>query len=174
MRRWLDVLQASSAGRWWRGKPANDQLVYSALAGAAALTLLWLGLWRPLADWQAEQALRLESAEQLAGWLAANEDRARAAAVTLGQGGGNGAILPLLTQAADAAGIRLSRLQPEDSGSVSVILEQQPFNTVVALLAQLEERQGIAVQRASIDAHHNAGLVNVQLRLRRVGAGRGP
>ena len=170
-RRWLGALQASPAWGWWQGKPANERLVYSLLAGAATLALLWLGLWRPLADWQAEQALRLRQAEQLAGWLAANEAEARAVAAA-GQGGAGagGALLPLVTQAADESGVRLSRLQPEDNGAVSVILEQQPFNAVVALLAKLELREGIAVQRASIDAYRSAGLVNAQLRLNRTGA----
>lgn len=173
-RQGMEALQASPAWRWWHGKPAKEKLVYSLLAGAATLALLWLGLWRPLADWQAEQELRLRQAEQLAAWMAANEANARAAAAA-GQGGpdAGGALLPLVTQAADGAGVRLSRLQPEDNGAVSVILEQQPFDAVVALLAELEQRPGIAVQRASIDAYRTAGLVNAQLRINRSNASGG-
>ena len=168
MRTYLNnAWQASSTGRWWRAKAARERLVYAALAGLIAATLLWLAVWRPLADWHEREMRRLDNAQRLLEWVTLNEGRARAAAKGASQRNeaGTGSIMPAITQAAEAAGIRLARLQPESGGAVSVSLEQQPFDQVVAWLAQLDDRSGVRVTQASVDAHRAPGFINAQLRL---------
>ena len=157
----------SSTGRWWRTKAARERLIYAALAAALIAALLWTSVWRPLADWQEREMRRLDNAQRLFEWVTLNEGRARAAAEGAGQRdeAGTGSILPAITQAAEAAGIRLARLQPESGGAVSVSLEQQPFDQVVAWLAKLGDSNGIRVVQASLDAHRAPGFVNAQLRL---------
>lgn len=157
--------RASGAASWWSGKAAGEQLVYAALAAAAALVFLWLGFWRPLADWQEQQEARLQRAQGLAAWVSANEAEARAWAGTVGEETEAGAIIPAITQAAGAAGVRLSRLQPESGGGVSVLLQRQSFAQVIALIAQLQESRGVIVERASMDAQQTPGMVDAQLRL---------
>ena len=49
-------------------------------------------------------------------------------------------------------------------GSVSVAVEQQPFNALVQWLASIETEQGYAIDRASIDRGSEEGLVNGQFR----------
>ena len=158
--------RTSTAAAWWRGKAVHERLVYGALAAAAAAVFLWLALWRPLADWQAREAARLERAQVLLEWVAANEAQARAAGAS-GEDApaASGAAIPTITQAAGAAGVRLSRLQPESGGGVSVLMQQQPFDRVIALIARLQERKGLVVEQASIDAHRTPGFVDAQLRL---------
>ena len=157
----------SAAGRWWRTKAAHERLLYAALAAVVTATLLWLAVWRPLADWQARELRRLDNAQRLFDWVTANEGRARAAAKGAGRrsAAGAGSILPAITQAAEAAGIRLARLQPESGGAVSVSVEQQRFDQVVAWLVALDDGNGVTVVQASMDAHRMPGFVNAQLRL---------
>lgn len=157
--------RASGAASWWSGKATHERLVYAALAVAAAVAVLWLGLWRPLADWQEQEAARLQRAQGLLAWVSANEAQAKAAAAGQGASVEAGAIIPTITQAAGAAGVRLSRLQPESDGGVSVLLQQQSFAQVIALIAQLQESSGVVVERASMDAQQTSGLVDAQLRL---------
>ena len=73
--------------------------------------------------------------------------------------------MPLITREANAQGIRLNRLQPESDGAVSVVLQAQPFNTVVEWLDRLQKTHSIEVQRISLDAEGQPGLVNAQIRL---------
>lgn len=158
----------SSTGRWWRAKAAHERLLYAGLAAAVVAALLWLTVWRPVTDWHEHEMRRLDNAQRLLDWVTLNEGRARAAAKGTAQRSeaGTGSILPAITQAAEAAGIRLARLQPESGGAVSVSLEQQPFDQVLAWLAKLEDGNGVGVAQASLDAHRTPGFVNAQLRLR--------
>ena len=177
MRAYLtNAWQASSTGRWWSTKAAREQLLYVAVAAAVAATLLWLAVWLPLADWQEREMRRLDNAQQLFEWVTVNEGRARAAANGAGQRdeAGTGSILPAITQAAEAAGIRLARLQPESGGAVSVSLEQQPFDQVLAWLAKLDDGSGVRVVQASLDAHRAPGFVNARLRLMKAASSRAP
>ncbi len=161
----------SAAARWWREKPANEQVLYGVLIGVAVLTFIWLGLLRPLMDWQEQQTQRLENGQRLFHWISSNEAHARRVADRRAAGAPAeaGAIIPTITQAADAAGVRLSRLQP-DGGGVSVVLQQQRFDHVIALVARLGASGDIIVTRASIDAHRTPGFVNAQLSLANAGS----
>ncbi len=165
--RLLNAWRASPAAAWWRGKPIHEQWVYGALVAIALVAFLWLGLARPLLYWQEEQTGRLQNARQLLAWMSANETGARAAARNAGNVApmDAAAIIPIVTQAADAVGVRLNRLQPESSGTVSVLLQEQPFDQVIGLVAHLQDGSGVVVERASIDAHQAPGHVDAQLRL---------
>lgn len=163
----INAWRESSAGRWWRTKAGHERLIYAALAAVVTAALLWIAAWHPLVDWHAQEMRRLDNAQRLLEWMTLNEERARAAAKGEGQRNeaGTGSILPAITQAAEAAGIRLARLQPESGGAVSVSLEQQPFDQVVAWLANLSDGNGVRVVQASLDAHRAPGFINAQLRL---------
>lgn len=163
----ITAWRESSAGRWWRTKAGHERLIYAALAAVVTAALLWIAAWHPLVDWHAQEMRRLDNAQRLLEWMTLNEERARAAAKGEGQRNeaGTGSILPAITQAAEAAGIRLARLQPESGGAVSVSLEQQPFDQVVAWLANLSDGNGVRVVQASLDAHRAPGFINAQLRL---------
>ena len=163
----ITAWRESSADRWWRTKAGHERLIYAVLAAVVTAALLWIAAWAPLVDWHAQEMRRLDNAQRLLEWMTLNEERARAAAKGEGQRNeaGTGSILPAITQAAEAAGIRLARLQPESGGAVSVSLEQQPFDQVVAWLANLSDGNGVRVVQASLDAHRSPGFINAQLRL---------
>jgi type II secretory pathway component PulM len=99
--------------------------------------------------------------------MQANESRARARVSQPGSGGASSerSLLPLVTREANTLGIRLNRLQPEADGAVSVVVQAQPFNTVVQWLDRLRTAHNIDVQRISVDAEGTPGLVNAQIRL---------
>jgi len=136
-----------------------------ALTLVMGVLLLWSLVWKPVSDWRELEANRYQNARALVDWMRANESRARSAA----QGGPSGtserSLLPVITRAAEAQGLKLTRLQPEGNGAVSVVLQAQPFNDVLRWLAQLQENNGVSVLRVSIDAEGRPGLVNGQLRL---------
>ena len=158
-------LQSSPGGRWFAVKEPREKLTYGALAAASVIVLLWASAWKPLSDWQSVQTNRHGNAQALVDWMRANESRVRSA-VQQGAVEPNRSILPVVTRAAEARGLKVGRLQPESDGVVSVTLQGQSFNDLIAWVAALQDAEGIAVVRASIDAQEDPGMVNAQLRLR--------
>jgi type II secretory pathway component PulM len=74
-------------------------------------------------------------------------------------------LIPVITRAAAAHEISLNRLQPESNGIISVALQQQSFNQIIGWIAQLEENNGVSVERANFDDTDAPGYVNAQIRL---------
>lgn len=153
----------SGAGRWYAGREPGEQKIVAALALLIVLSLLWLILWKPVSDWRADTANRHQNAQQSYDYLKRNEQELKDS-VRAGRNPARSSILRLITQAARARGLQLPRVQPESGGGVSVVLQDQPFNDVLAFVAQLEENNGISVIRASIDSSGTPGRVNAQLR----------
>ena len=117
-----------------------------------------------MSEWQTVQANRHANAQTLLDWLHTNESRVRAS-VERGTEDTDGSVLPIVTRVAESRGIKVGRLQPESDGIVSVTLQNQPFNDLIAWIAELQGTHGVAVLRASVDAQETPGLVNAQLRL---------
>jgi len=61
--------------------------------------------------------------------------------------------------------LQVARLQPNSRGEIQVRLENAPFDDLVAWLYQMEHREGLVVQEASITQAGAAGRVNVSVRL---------
>jgi general secretion pathway protein M len=158
--------RASAVGRWLAEREPGEQRVVLALVVAVSLTVLWLGIWKPISDWRTLEHNRYQNAQSLLDWVQVNEARGREVARGGEQGDGNKSLLPLVTRSADAQGIRINRLQPESNSVVSVVIQAQPFNEVLSWLQQLQVNNGISVQRVSIDSEGTSGLINAQIRLR--------
>ena len=161
-----DKWRASGVGRWFYGREQSEQRIIAGLGLLILLSVLWVGVWKPVSDWRAVAQNRQHNAYQLLDWMRANQQAARAAARNNATAGrGSRSLIPVVTKAANAHELKLSRLQPESNGVISVILQQQSFNQIISWVAQLEENNGVAVQRASFDAQDAPGYVNAQLRL---------
>jgi general secretion pathway protein M len=159
-------IQQSAPARWYASKDARDQRILQGLAAATLLTVLWLGAWKPIQDWKSVEQNRLENAQGTIDWMRTNEARAREVAQSRqGSGEGARALLPLVTRSAEGAGLALTRVQPEEEGSVSIILQDQPFNDVVRWLHQIEQNNGVTIERGAFDATSSPGTVNAQIRL---------
>jgi type II secretory pathway component PulM len=77
--------------------------------------------------------------------------------------GGDGGSLLTLVASAGAAGIQLTRYQPEAGGGVSVVLQGQDFNAILNWLAGMERQEQVRVRQLSIDAHGEPGRVNARI-----------
>jgi general secretion pathway protein M len=159
-------LRASAASRWLAGREPGEQRIILALGAAIVVTVAWLGVWKPVSDWREREDNRFRNAQATLDWMRANEARARELVRTRSSESGERSLMPLITRAAEVHGLQLTRLQPEAGGSVSVVLQAQPFNEVVRWLHQLEQNNGISVARVAFDADANPGYVNAQIRLR--------
>ena len=159
-------VQGTSAWRWYAGREAHERPVIAGVVFLIVASLFWLAIWKPISDWRLLEANRYQNAQSTWEWMQANEtnarNRARQSASTPAS---ERSLMPLVTREANSQGLRLNRLQPESDGAVSVVLQAQPFNTVVEWLDRLQKTHSIEVQRISIDAEGQPGLVNAQIRL---------
>ena len=159
-------VRRSSVGRWYYGRERSEQLIIACIAALVLVALLWLMFWKPVSDWQVLEANRHQNAQQLLDWMRKNEQAAKQAARSNSQAGQSGrALIPVITRAADAHNLRLNRLQPESNGVISVVLQQQSFNQIIKWVSQLNENNGVSIERASFDGQDAPGYVNAQLRL---------
>ena len=157
-------LQRSGLGRWFYGREVSEQRILVALGAVVVVALLWVTVWKPVADWRSISVNRQQNAQQLHDWIKINEKQARQAART-NPSRQNTSITPVITRAAGAHEITVNRLTNEANGVVSVALQQQSFNKIIAWVAQMEENNGVSVDRASIDGVDAPGYVNAQIRL---------
>ncbi|MDA1076721.1 MAG: type II secretion system protein M [Proteobacteria bacterium] len=159
------ALAGSSLAGWFRTKEPRDRRIILGLCAVIGLTIVWLGVWQPINDWHTSQLERLNQAQNLLDWMKLNEAEARRV-VKAPDTAGQRSVLPVITRSAQANGLKLNRLQPEANGVVSVVIQDQPFGSVMEWLQQLEENNGITVDNASIDQQGAPGKVNAQIRLR--------
>jgi general secretion pathway protein M len=164
---WSQRLQTTGAWRWYASREPHEQPIIAVLAIAIVAAVLWLAVWKPISDWRTLEANRYQNAQTTWEWIQANEAaaRERARAADAASGGSDRSLLPLVTREANSRGIRLNRLQPEGDGAVSVVVQAQPFNAVVEWLVRLQEAHSIDIQRISVDAEGEPGMINAQIRL---------
>lgn len=159
-------VQGTSAWRWYAGREPHERPVIAGLLMVVMAALFWLAIWKPINDWRLTETNRYQNAQSTIEWMRANEAAARARASQASATPGNErSLLPLVTREANNQGIRLNRLQPESDGAVSVVVQAQPFNAVIEWLDRLQQAHNIEVQRMSVDAEGQPGLVNAQIRL---------
>jgi len=160
----LQGLRRSGLGQWFFGREASEQKIILGLVGIILASILWLAVWKPVADWRAVEVNRQTNAQQLYDWLRTNEAQAKAAASAQKTPTGARSLLPIVSKAADAHELRIKRVQPESNGVISVFMEAQSFNDIVEWIAQLEENNGVSIERASFDGDDTSGYVNANLR----------
>src|ERR1019366_9090800 len=74
-------------------------------------------------------------------------------------------LVVLVDRTARQAGLEKALVgsQPSGDGGLNVRLEQTPFDSLVAWLAQLRESYGVRVDSAVVDTGHAVGTVNASL-----------
>ncbi len=114
--------------------------------------------WVPLTEARAARIDEIAAYRQLTLAAQGANDRPAVAAVAIDP-------TPLatrVTQSAEAAGITLTRLEPEGAG-LRLTLPETPFDTVIGWLARLEPDHGIRIAAAEIDRRTAPGTVSARI-----------
>jgi len=162
-----DQLRGSDLYKNFAAREKTDRIVILAILALIISSVVWLFVWQPVNSWASSSEERHLRADTLLQWMQANEKAARDAGGTGPGPSSNVGVMRLTTTTADQAGLSLTRIQPENSGGVSVVLQKQPFNDVMRWLDLLQEKEGIRIVQASIDADAVSGRVNARFSLRR-------
>jgi len=151
--------------RWLDRFTPREQLSLLLMGLAVAAWVGWMLLWTPLRDARNEMAQRNDATAVVLQRVDAmvSEILALRAGGNGGQRRGN--LVALITSSTGAAGLAVSRLQPNSRGEVQVRFEAAAFNDLFAWLHRLESEEGILVAEVAISRAGTPGRVNATVRL---------
>ena len=158
-------LQQGSIGQWYVTKSPTDRLIIKILAALIAATIIYTVVWKPLSDYSQDQQARYVTELALSEWIVLNQEALRQSARQPVRGNSAPALIPSITNAANQNQLKLDRLQPGSDGGVSISLQEQQFDQVLKWLSLLETRQGLSVERLSIDRGDKSSRVSGQVKL---------
>jgi len=157
------AFHASAAGRWFATLEANERTMVIGLIAFLAVVILYIGIWRPLDEWSSNADAQYRRQLAVVDWMKLHEKEARDKGQRADGARESGSLLTTVANSAAHAGIQLLRYQPEGSGGVSVVLQNQPFNALIGWIAQLEQDSHVSVKQISIDSQNESGLVNARI-----------
>jgi type II secretory pathway component PulM len=151
--------------QWFLRFSSREQVALLLMAAVVLLWLLFVAAIRPL-DRARDQLAQtnLATAESLQ-----RVDTMAAAILAQREAGGAPArsrnLTALLNSGAEAAGLRIARLQPNNRGAVQLRLESVSFDAFLRWLHRLESGEGLIVEELSVSQAGAAGFVNASLRV---------
>ena len=150
--------------QWFYSLPRRDQLALAVLALVLGFWIVFKMILGPVA---AAREQLVDSNRNASALLARVDAKVTELQALRSDGdtesGGN--ITALVSRSAEAAGLAVSRLQPNSRGEVQVRFEGVDFDRLLGWLAQVEGDQQLTVIDASIAQAGRAGGVNATLRL---------
>jgi general secretion pathway protein M len=173
MKELLQTLQIPQLRDWYYGLQPREKMYL--LAGVTAFTLMlaYFSLWQPLTSSVARLNETVIQQQKDIAWM-------QAASSSIGQlqqssqhRSANRSMLSAVDQAINTANLKagLERMEPDGQNSVKLWLTKSPFDEIVAMLGQLEQTQGIAVQTLAMSSTDGgAGLVEARITLVRGGS----
>lgn len=153
----LDPARFDPARRWLAERSRRERRLLAVLAAVAAVTLLYIAVWQPLAAARAKAIDDLRSYTALTARLrAAGPEVSRIAATR------RTSAATVIADSAARAGLTIRRLEPQGDRT-QVTFEDVAFDKVIDWLAGLQADAGLSVVALRVDRRTAPGIVNVQL-----------
>jgi general secretion pathway protein M len=148
---------------WYAGLQAREQRMVAFGSVTVAALVLLLGILMPLQSAVSSATRRNETKREDLAWMRVNAPEIRAAGGQLAADTGEAPVV-LVDRVGREAGLgsALRGTQPSGTG-VRVQLEAAPFDTLVAWLATLDERYGLAIESITVDRTAQPGMVNASI-----------
>jgi len=148
---------------WYAGLQAREQRMVAIGSVTVAALVLLLGILMPLQSAVSSATRRNETKREDLAWMRVNAPEIRAAGGQLAADTGEAPVV-LVDRVGREAGLgsALRGTQPSGTG-VRVQLEAAPFDTLVAWVATLDERYGLAIESITVDRTAQPGMVNASI-----------
>ena len=149
--------------QWFESLTARDQIALMILGAAVGL---WVFVFLIFIELDGRRE-RLENGNQALAQKLNRVDLKVEQLAKLREGGGDGQVnlTRTLSQASEAHGLRVKRLQPNSRGEVQLRFEGVSFDGLLQFLEQIESSAELAVKEASISSAGRSGGVNATLRI---------
>lgn len=158
------AFRSSSVGRWFFALQANERTMVTALVAALLVAIMYTGVWSPLSEWSNRADALYQRQLAVLDWMRLHENEAKSAGQRAEATRESGSLPTVVANSAARAGLQLLRYQPE-AGGISVVLQNQSFDALIAWIADLEQTDHVAVKQISIDSQNEPGLVNARITL---------
>src|SRR5215510_6536925 len=148
---------------WWGARAPRERAIIAGSGAALILAIIWAYVWEPLTADRARlidvlPRLRAQAAQVAA--HGAEVDQLRAAVQARGPAPAPQSVIEETMKATGLTGALVS-VSPLGEGRVQVALRPVPFDSLVRLVAQLAEAQGMAVDAIALKAAGEPGKVQV-------------
>jgi general secretion pathway protein M len=157
---------------WFESRTESEKILLALGALVVVGALYFLLVIDPLSQANARLATRVGAARELEAHLT----QLAAEVKTLGGGGAKAratlppgaSLLNVVTTSAHAAGVQehTKKMAPVGANALSLYLDDMPFAQLASWLVNLDEKQGIEVERATIEALPAVGTVRADLTLK--------
>jgi type II secretory pathway component PulM len=149
--------------QWFESLPSRDQIALMALVAALGL---WLFVQLIFIELDGRRARLNEGNQALAEKLIRVDLKVeQLAALRVGGGDQKINLTRTLSQASEANGLAVKRLQPNSRGEVQIRFEGVAFDNLLQFLEQIEGVSGLAVLDASVSSAGRSGGVNATFRV---------
>lgn len=149
--------------RWFDALSRRDQVALLALGGAL---LVWVFFQLVVIELDGRRERLARANQQLAERLVRVDFKVeQLSGLRAGGGGRQVNLTQTLSQASDAHGLAVKRLQPNSRGEVQIRFEGVAFDGLLQFLEEIEGRSGLRVLDASVGSAGRDGGVNATLRV---------
>jgi general secretion pathway protein M len=148
---------------WYGGLQEREQRVVAVGAGVLSILILMFGILMPLQSAVSNSVTRNATKREDLAWMQVNAAEVRSAGNRVTADTGEAPVV-LVDRVGREAGLSgaLRGTQPNGNG-VRVQLEAAPFDALVAWLATLDERYGLAIESITLDRAARPGVVNASI-----------
>ena len=149
--------------QWFQSLPSRDQIALMALVAALGL---WIFVQLIFIELDGRRDRLTQGNQALAEKLIRVDLKVeQLAALRAGGGGQKVNLIRTLSQASEAKGLAVKRLQPNSRGEVQIRFEGVAFDNLLQFLEQIEGVSGLAVLDASVSSAGRNGGVNATFRV---------
>ncbi len=157
---------------WFESRNESEKRLLTLAALVVAGALYFLLVIDPMSQANVRLATRLSAAQELQAHLSKLADEMKSLGgaaskqrTTLPPGA---SLLNVVTTSAHAAGVQqhTKKMAPVGANALSLYLDDMPFNELAQWLVNLDQQQGIEVERATIEALPVIGTVRADLTLK--------
>lgn len=149
--------------QWFESLPSRDQIALMALVAALGL---WIFVQLIFIELDGRRDRLTQGNQALAEKLIRVDLKVeQLAALRAGGGAQKVNLTRTLSQASEANGLAVKRLQPNSRGEVQIRFEGVAFDNLLQFLEQIEGVSGLAVLDASVSSAGRSGGVNATFRV---------
>ncbi|MGL5007303.1 MAG: type II secretion system protein GspM [Plesiomonas sp.] len=150
---------------WWKQLSLREKRLLQVGGGCLLLGMFFWGIWQPLNQHIAQQALRLRQNQQLLTQIHASTESIRRwqqqQSKTTTADNSNQSLSQQVSFSASQNGLKVIRMQPQDR-SLQLWIEDLPFNQLLSWLLKLRIEYGVDVVYLDLLPTEQPGMVKVE------------
>lgn len=157
---------------WWQNLETREQQLVLYGGIAAVVFIFYSMAWSPLVNARDMKMQQVENNQALLNWMttkSAEVKQIRLSNPEAIRSDSNRSLLAIVDSLANQLGLRSSikQIEPNGPNNVTIWMDEIEFDVLITMLGQLEKRNGIMVNEASVNKLDQPGFVQARIQLYR-------